>query len=137
MSKEYFIFVGRKKVVVSKEVYQAYWKDTNRENYLRQLDRENGLLFFCDLDHDGNYVDNLEDSSVDVEKLIETKERIEALNEALATLNDEEREIIDALYFDEQTTRVVASTKGLHQTSLIRKRNSILKKLKKILEEKI
>jgi len=52
-------------------------------------------------------------------------------------LNNEEREIINALYFDEQTTRAVANKRGLHQTTLLRKRNRILKKLREILEEKI
>ncbi len=41
MSKEYFIFVEGKRIVVSKEVYQSYWHETNKENYQRRLDREN------------------------------------------------------------------------------------------------
>ena len=134
MSKEYFIFVEGKRIVVSKEVYQAYWHETNKENYQRRLDRENQLLFFCDLDHDGNFEGNLIDQNVDVEKLVETRQRIEELNRALASLTNEEREIIDALYFRDETTRNVARSFGLHQTSLIRKRNQILKKLKMILE---
>lgn len=134
MSKEYFIFVEGKRIVVSKEVYQAYWHETNKENYQRRLDRENQLLFFCDLDHDGNFEGNLIDQNVDVEKLVETRQRIEELNRALASLTNEEREIIDALYFRDETTRNVASSFGLYQTSLIRKRNQILKKLKIILE---
>lgn len=134
VKKEYFIFVNGDKVMVSKEVYLAYWQYTNRENYLERLDRQNKLLFFSDVDHDGNFVDNLADKSVDVEKLVETKEAIEALNTALSELNDEEREIINALYFREETTRVVANRFGLPQTNLIRRRNKILKKLRKILE---
>ena len=98
MSKEYFIFVEGKRIVVSKEVYQAYWHETNKENYQRRLDRENQLLFFCDLDHDGNFEGNLIDQNVDVEKLVETRQRIEELNRALASLTNEEREIIDALF---------------------------------------
>jgi len=54
MSKEYFIFVEGKRIVVSKEVYQAYWHETNKENYQRRLDRENQLDFLCDIDHPGN-----------------------------------------------------------------------------------
>ena len=137
MSKEYYLFVDGQKVVVTKEIYQAYWKMENREKYLRQLDKKYQLLCFSDLDHDGNFEGNLVDTSVDVEKLVEAKTRIEALYEALAVLNNEEREIINALYFDEQTTRAVANKRGLHQTTLLRKRNRILKKLREILEEKI
>ena len=46
VKKEYFIFVNGDKVMVSKEVYLAYWQHTNRENYLERLDRQNKLLFF-------------------------------------------------------------------------------------------
>jgi hypothetical protein len=31
-------------VVVTKEIYQAYWKMENREKYLRQLDKKYQLL---------------------------------------------------------------------------------------------
>ncbi len=134
MSKEYFIFVEGQRVVVSKEVYQAYWHETNKENYRKQLDKENQLLFFCDLDHDGNFEGNLIDDSVDVEKLVEAKQRIEDLNKALVSLTKEEREIIDALYFREETTRSTAGALGLHKTTLLRKRDRILKKMKTILE---
>jgi RNA polymerase sigma factor (sigma-70 family) len=136
VKKEYFIFVNGDKVFVSKEVYQVYWQQTNRENYLERLDRKNKLLFFSEADHDGNFVDNLEDKSVDVEKLVETKEAIENLYKALAELNDEEREIIDALYFREESTRKLAERLGTHKTSIIRKRESILNKLKVYLENK-
>ena len=136
VKKEYFIFINGEKVVVSKEVYQAYWQHTNREKYLERLDRQNKLLFFSEADHDGNFVDNLQDKSVDVEKLVETKEAIEELHLALSGLNEEEREIIDALFFREESTRNLAEKQGNHKTSIIRKRDRILEKLKRILENK-
>lgn len=135
VKKEYFIFVNGDKVMVSKEVYLAYWQHTNRENYLERLDRQNKLLFFSDVDHDGNFVDNLADKSVDVEKLVETKEAIEALNTALSELNDEEREIINALYFREETIREVADVFKISHPALIKRRNKILGKLKTILKD--
>ena len=135
VKKEYFIFVNGDKVMVSKEVYLAYWQHTNRENYLERLDRQNKLLFFSDVDHDGNFVDNLADKSVDVEKLVETKEAIEALNTALSELNDEEREIINALYFQEETTREVADIFKISHPALIKRKNKILEKLKTILKD--
>ena len=135
VKKEYFIFVNGDKVMVSKEVYLAYWQHTNRENYLERLDRQNKLLFFSEVDHDGNFVDNLADKSVDVEKLVETKEAIEALNTALSELNDEEREIINALYFQEETTREVADIFKISHPALIKRKNKILEKLKTILKD--
>ncbi len=133
--KEYFILVNGDKVIVSKEVYLAYWQHTNRENYLERLDRQNKLLFFSDVDHDGNFVDNLADKSVDVEKLVETKEAIENLHTALSELNDEEREIINALYFREETIREVADIFKISHPALIKRKNKILEKLKTILKD--
>lgn len=133
--KEYFIFVNGEKIVVSKEVYQGYWQHANREKYLERLDRQNKLLHFSFLDQDGNFEESLEDKSVDVEKLVETKEAIEELYEALAVLNDEEREIIEALYFREETVRDVASVFNISHPALIKRRNKILEKLKSILKE--
>ena len=135
VKKEYFIFVNGDKVMVSKEVYLAYWQYTNRENYLERLDRQNKLLFFSDVDHDGNFVDNLADKSVDVEKLVETKEAIENLHTALSELNDEEREIINALYFREETIREVADIFKISHPARIKRKNKILQKLKTILKD--
>lgn len=133
--KEYYILVNGDKVAVSKEIYQAYWKHTNREKYLERLDRQNRLLLFSYLDQEGNFEESLEDKSVDVEKLVETKEAIEELHLALSKLNDEEREIIDALYFREETVRDVANVFNISHPALIKRRNKILEKLKNILKD--
>ncbi len=134
--KDYFIFIDKEKVMVSKEVYLAYWKQTNREKYLERLDRKNRLLYISQFDQDGNFQDIIEDKSVDVEKLVETKEAIVNLRKAISKLSDEEREIINAsLYFREETIRYVAQNIGTHKASLIRKRDRILEKLKMILEK--
>lgn len=54
--KDYFIFIDKEKVMVSKEVYLAYWKQTNREKYLERLDRKNRLLYISQFDQDGNFL---------------------------------------------------------------------------------
>ena len=46
MQKEYFLFVNGNKVIVSEDVYKAYWQEKNHENYLKQVDRKNHLLLF-------------------------------------------------------------------------------------------
>ena len=61
------------------------------------------MLFFSQYDQDGSFQDSIADERVDVEKLVETKLAIEELHKALAQLNDEEREIINRLYFEEET----------------------------------
>ena len=103
MAKEYYLYVGGQKVKVSEDIYKVYWREREHEKYLEQVDRKNHLLFFSSLDHDGHFVDNLVDESVDVEKIVETQMMIEAVRNAISKLNDEERDIIERLYFNDET----------------------------------
>ena len=87
------------------------------------------------MDHDGHFVDNIDDESVDVEKIVETQMMIESLREAMSKLNAEERDIIEHLYFNYETVRSVTKLKSITHPALIKRRNKILEKLKKIIEE--
>lgn len=60
---------------------------------------------------------------------------IEAVRDALSKLNDEEREIIDRLYFNDETIRSVAETKKISHPAFIKRRNKILDKLRELLKD--
>lgn len=135
MKKEFYLYVNGQKVKVSEEIYKVYWREREHEKYLEQVDRKNHLLFFSSLDHDGHYVDNIVDESVDVAKIVETQMMIESLRYAISKLNDEERDIIERLYFNDETLRSVAKLKSITHPALIKRRNIILEKLKKFIEE--
>ena len=47
----------------------------------------------------------------------------------------EERDIIERLYFNDETVRSVAKLKSITHPALIKRRNKILEKLKKFIEE--
>ena len=135
MKKEFYLYVNGQKVKVSEEIYKVYWREREHEKYLEQVDRKNHLLFFSSLDHDGHYVDNIVDESVDVAKMVETQMMIESLRYAISKLNDEERDIIERLYFNDETLRSVAKLKSITHPALMKRRNKILEKLKKFIEE--
>ena len=135
MAKEYYLYVNGQRVKVSEQIYKVYWREKEHEKYLEQVDKKNHLLFFSSLDHDGNFVDNLADESVDVEKIIETQILIETVRKAVSRLNDEERDIIERLYFNDETLRAVAKTQNISHPALIKRRDKILEKLKKFIEE--
>jgi len=135
MPKEYYLYVNGQKVKVSEQIYKVYWREREHEKYLEQVDRKNHLLFFSSLDHDGHFVDNIIDESVDVEKIVETQMMIKSLRYAISKLNDEERDIIERLYFNDETVRSVAKLKSITHPALIKRRNKILEKLKKFIEE--
>ena len=93
------------------------------------------MLFFSSLDHDGHFVDNIVDESVDVEKIVETQMMIEAVRSAISRLNDEERDIIERLYFNDETLSSVARSKKVSYQAIQWRKNNILRKLKVLLKE--
>lgn len=136
MKKEYYIIVDGKKVFVSEEVYKMYWKDTNHANYLERVDRKHRLLYFSEMDKDGHLVDNIPDKNVDVEKLVEMKALIDRLNIAMNSLTKDEREIVERLFFEDESLSSVAKRKKVSYQAIQSKKNTILAKLKKFFEEK-
>ena len=135
MSKEYYLYVGGQKIKVSEQIYKVYWQEREHAKYLERVDKKNHLLFFSSLNHDGNFEDNIEDKNVDVEKIVATQMMIETLKNAISKLNDEEREIIERLYFNDETLRAVAKAQNISHPALIKRRDKILEKLKKFIEE--
>lgn len=135
MQKEYYLYVNGQKVKVSEQIYKVYWREKEHEKYLEQVDRKNHLLFFSSLDHDGHFVNNIVDESVDIEKIVETQMMIEALRHSLSKLTAEERDIIERLYFNDETLSSIASEKKVSYQAIQWRKNNILKKLKKLLEE--
>ena len=125
--KEYFLYVKGKAVKVSEEVYKAYWKITEHEKYLIKKDWKNNVTPFSALDYDGHFVDN---------KIIEVKMQIEELNKALATLTRKERELIEAIFYKEESLRSIGKKEKVSYQAIGKRRDKILEKLRKLLEDK-
>ncbi|WP_029949183.1 sigma factor-like helix-turn-helix DNA-binding protein [Parvimonas micra] len=136
MKKEYYLYVNGQKVRVSEQIYKVYWREKEHEKYLEQVDKKNHLLFFSSFDHDGHFVDSIIDESVDVEKIVETQMMIEALRHSLSKLTAEERDIIERLYFNDETLSSIASEKKVSYQAIQDRKNNILLKLRKFIEEK-
>lgn len=107
----------------------------NHENYLKQIDKENHLLLFSSFDKDGHFESNITDESFDLNKVIQTQMMIEAVRDAISKLSDEERDIIQRLYYDDESLRTVAETKKISHPALLKRRNKILRKLKELLKD--
>lgn len=134
--KNYYLFVGDKKIDVSEKIYKEYWQETNRENYLKRLDRKNKLRYFSEFvteEKDRTIEERFADKSIDIEKLVAVKMQIAALHEALNKLNPEEREIIQALFFEEIPQRDLAKKLNISQGAVFRRKEKTLKKLKELL----
>ena len=135
MAKEYYLYIGGRKVKVSEDIYKVYWREKEHEKYLEQVDRKNHLFLFSSLDHDGHFEENIIDESIDVEKIVETQMMIEAVRNAISRLNAEERDIIERLYFNDETLSSIAKRKKVSYQAIQWRKNKNLQKLKLFLEE--
>ena len=134
--REYFIYVKEKAVPVSEEVYKAYWKITKHEKYLQRKDWKYDVIPFSAMDYDGHFVDNITDERIDIEKIVEVKMQIEELNKALATLTKKERELIEAIFYKEESLRAIGKKEKVSYQAIGKRRDKILEKLRKLLEDK-
>jgi len=134
--KDYYLYVKGKAVKVSEEVYKAYWKITEHEKYLQRKDWKYDVIPFSALDYDGHFVDNIIDERVDLEKIVEVKMQIEELNKALATLTKKERELIEAIFYKEESLRLIGKKEKVSYQAIVKRRDKILEKLRKLLEDK-
>ena len=134
--KEYFLYVKGNEVKVSEEVSQAYWKITEHEKYLQRKDWKYDVIPFSAMDYDGHFVDNITDERIDIEKIIEVKMQIEELNKALATLTKKERELIEAIFYKEESLRSIGKKEKVSYQAIGKRRDKILEKLRKLLEDK-
>ncbi|MEY8463487.1 sigma factor-like helix-turn-helix DNA-binding protein [Streptococcus merionis] len=129
----YFIYVKGKQVPVSKEIYQEYWRITNREKYLRRLERKHHVRPFSDYD-EIQLADFMVDTQMNIEKIIETKQLVQLLYEALLTLSAEEFQIVNDLFFKDKTLSEVSKSINVSISTIARRRDRILKYLKKLLQ---
>ena len=118
-----------------KKSYKAYWKITEHEKYLQRKDWKYDVIPFSALDNDGHFVDNIIDG-IDLEKIVEVKMQIEELNKALATLTKKERELIEAIFYKEESLRSIGKKEKVSYQAIGKRRDKILEKLRKLLEDK-
>ena len=135
MKKEFYLYVNGQRGKVSEDIYKVYWREKEYEKYLDQVDRKNHLLLFSSLDHDGHFYENIVDEGIDVEKIVDIQMMIEAVRNAISRLNAEENDIIERLYFHDETLSSIARKKNVSYQAIQWRKNSILKKLKLLLEE--
>ena len=71
---------------------------------------------------------------MDIQKIIETKEILQLLCEALLTLNDDEFKLVKDLFFEDKTLNEISQSSKVSITTVARRRDKILSYLKKMLQ---
>jgi len=132
----YKIKINNQLVDVTEEVYYAYYRMANREKYLEKCDQKNGLMHYQALDFDGMVGEAImEDSRSDVLANIVTREEQGQLYQAISKLAEKDRELINAIYFYDQTEKEAAELLGVSQQAVHKRKTRILHELKNILEK--
>ena len=137
MDKKYIMRVGDQLIEVKKEVYLLHHQTKRRALYLEERDLINGVVYYNDMDtEETTGEDTIPDkTSPSVDEAVVQKIMIEKLNESLVLLNQAERDLIKALFYDGFSEREWATTTGIPQKTINDRKQRILNKLKKLLEK--
>jgi len=129
MDKEYFIELNGRQIPVGKEVYDAFkrpaWKERKRSQV--RAEKELSLEAFADAGFE------IPSGQALVDEIVEDKLLLDMLSKALSELTEEERVLIDELFFNDKSEREIAREIGVSQPAIHKRRNRILEKLKKLM----
>jgi len=134
-NKKRALWINGRPVPVTEQVYKTYYKMDRREKYLEESDVEHGKVNYHALDTDTRSGEEiLADNSHNVEDEATLHIMADKLRESLALLDEQERELINVLYFEGKSERAYSIKSGIPQKTINDRRHRILDKLKKLME---
>ena len=134
--KKYYIHVPGALVEVSEDIYFAYYQEKRRGRTLREKDERNGAISY----------DGLDTPELSGQEMIPDRDAVSVedaaianilrgeLRRCLALLDEPDRQLIHALYFEGLSEREYAKRVGVPQRTINYRRHRALRKLKKLLE---
>lgn len=127
----YLINLGHSVMEVDETAYYDFYKEENREDYRQKLAIRNNVISMESLiSGEFNECNLVADEGEPLDEKIMRQIMIEKLPEAIATLNDEEKELIKQIYFNHISERELAGVYGVSRTAIQKRRNKVLLKLK-------
>lgn len=131
IDKEYYININGQRIPVTEEVYYAFKRPAWRERKRRQVrsGKELSLEALADAGFEVS-------SEQEVTEFVEGKLLSDMLAEALLELTCEERFLIYELFYNDKSERKIAAETGLSKTGVHKRKQRILDKLRKILENR-
>ncbi len=134
--KKYYINVPGALVEVSEGVYFAYYQEKRRGRTLKEKDERNGAVSYDGLDTPELTGQEMipDRDAVSVEDAAIANILRGELRRCLALLDEPDRQLIHALYFEGLSEREYAKRVGVPQRTINDRRHRALRKLKKLLE---
>ena len=127
----HIITVDGQDVEVTEEVFLAYSQADRRERYIMEEGPDGQIL---SLDQSIEDSVPLEETVPSTEDLYIEKHNEQTLLLALLSLNNADRELVFSLFFDDISVREYARQTGVSDMAVRKRRDKILKKLKKFFE---
>ena len=134
--KKYFIRVPGALVEVSEGVYFAYYQEKRRNRTLEEKDERNGTISY----------DGLDTPELSGQEMIPDRDAVSVedaaiasilrgeLHRCLALLDEPDRLLIQALYFEGLSERKYAKQVGIPQQTISDRKRRVQARLKKLLE---
>jgi RNA polymerase sigma factor (sigma-70 family) len=130
-----FIPVQGMLLEVSEDNYKAFYKDTERQKYLRkEAKRMDEMSYNALYTDEMNGEGSLPDLSPPLADVIADKLVLEAMRIGLDKLSEEERALLTALYFEGKSERELARETGIPQKTVNDRRHRALFKLKELMK---
>ena len=115
--------------------YNDFYREKERQRYLRFLDRKHGLLSIDAFDSDDNKgTDFLQADVEDVSETVAHSQLLDKLRKAVDALPEDEKALIAQHFYDEVPQTELARKYGINQSNISRKIGKILSKIKKLME---
>lgn len=134
--KKYYIRVRGALVQVTSEVYKACHQAKRRVKTLYEKDERNKLVSYDAMDTDDTLGEEMipDQSLPSVEDSALKRLLIRQLHQCLAQLSDADQQLLHALYFEHLSERKFADLTGVHYMTVHSRKASLLRKLKKMME---
>jgi len=119
----------------TKEIYEAYYRMNRRERYLEERDLKKGVMNFGDIDS-SNYLaeEILPDENTDIEKEVINKILIKTVLEAISTLEEDEKELIQELFFYGKNERELSRKTGVPRKTINYRKEKALSKIRNFIK---
>ncbi|MEM1486242.1 sigma factor-like helix-turn-helix DNA-binding protein [Oscillospiraceae bacterium PP1C4] len=131
---KYTIIVNKKRIEVSEDVYRAYHQEREAERYQNKLIRQHEMSLERFRDNGVNIDYLIAKFQPDVADKLISEELLKTLRYALDSLPEDEKFLINELFFIHKSKKKLAKELGIPRMTLNDKKHRILTKLKKILD---
>ena len=133
-----FIPIDHRMYESTPEQFREWRQEYDRKRYLKAaVPKYTEVSYDAFLTKDGTPAcECIPDEATNIAEEVTAAEMLKALRSALTILSTEERQLIQAIYFDGMTERVYSEESGIPQKTINDRKQLILRKLTKMLNSK-